>query len=92
MRFNELLPILSGLFAGALLYSIPKSRRTITAIPLILSFGLFATFVSGEYTVSWAFALIDITLVAGSAIVGFGAVHYSRLFLQNSQLKKPQSM
>jgi hypothetical protein len=32
--------------------------------------GVLATVVSGEWRISWAFLLIDIPLVAGSAVAG----------------------
>lgn len=80
MPLNELFPILIGLSLGAILNLIPASRRWTVGFPLIVSAGLWATVVSGEYLVSWAFVLIDVLLAGGAALAGYAAVYYVRRF------------
>ena len=52
----------------------PPLRRPVTGVLTIL-LGVFATVVSGEADISWAFVLIDIPMVAVAASVGFLVVH-----------------
>jgi hypothetical protein len=62
---TELLPILGGFVLGAL-----QHRRTLRfSVDMIGAalLGVGAAFVSGELRVSWAFALVDIAIVALSA-------------------------
>ncbi len=65
---NELLPIASGIVLGAILaYLRPALRLSIEAALAIL-LGAIATVASGEFRVSWGYLLVDIALVAGSAL------------------------
>jgi hypothetical protein len=71
---NELLPIASGLVAGSLLPLLRPSLRLPTGAALAVALGLLATVVSGEFKTSWGFLLVDIPLVALSAVAGFVTV------------------
>ncbi len=66
---SELFPIVCGLLAGALLGLIRPSMRIWAGALLAVALGIAATVVSGEFEVSWGFLLIDIPLVAISAVV-----------------------
>lgn len=84
---SELMPIMSGFFIGSSLYFVPPraagaAYRLIVSLLLILSFGFLAAFTSGEFQISWMFLLIDIPMVAGSAVAGFTGAHYLRSFLR----------
>ena len=72
---QELLPIVSGLFLGALIGLLRPSLRKPVGAALIVAFGVLATVVSGEYLISWSFLLIDIPLVAISAVSGLYVTH-----------------
>ena len=67
---NELFPIVSGLLCGSLLGSLTAQRRVIFGLIFSVVAGVLATVVSGEWQISWAFLLIDIPLVAVSAVAG----------------------
>ncbi|HEX6130323.1 MAG TPA: hypothetical protein VF044_01245 [Actinomycetota bacterium] len=67
---NELLPIVSGLVAGALLGFLRPSLRLPVGIALAVVLGTLATVVSGEYRIGWEFLLIDIPLVGLCAVAG----------------------
>jgi hypothetical protein len=75
---QELLPIVSGLFLGSVLGLLRPSLRVPIGAVLIIAFGVLATLVSGEFLISWAFLLIDIPLVALSAVVGLVVTHRLR--------------
>jgi hypothetical protein len=75
---QELVPVLSGLVIGGLLRLLPPSLRLPLGGSLIVVFGVLATVVSGEFHLTWAFLLIDIPLVALSAVATFYAVHRLR--------------
>lgn len=75
---QELVPILSGLIIGVLLGLLRPSLRVPLGGSLIVIFGVLATVVSGEFHITWAFLLIDIPLVALSAVASFYAVHRLR--------------
>jgi hypothetical protein len=66
---GELFPIMCGLLAGALLGLIRPSMRVWVGALLAVALGVPATVVSGEFEVSWGCLLIDIPLVAISAVV-----------------------
>ena len=67
----ELLPIFSGIVMGMLVGFLRPSLRIPTAAALTVALGVIATIASGEYTVSWAFLLVDVPLVGISAVAGF---------------------
>ena len=70
MILEELLPVASGLVIGLILGLLRPSLRVPVGLVLIIAFGVLATVVSGEYLISWSFLLIDIPLVAVSAVAG----------------------
>ena len=72
---EELLPVASGLLIGLLLGLLRPSLRVPIGVTLIIAFGVLATVVSGEYLISWSFLLIDIPLVAISAVAGLYVTH-----------------
>jgi xanthosine utilization system XapX-like protein len=72
---QELLPIVSGLVIGLILSLLRPSLRVPIGVILIITFGMLATVVSGEYLISWSFLLIDIPLVAVSAAAGLFVTH-----------------
>jgi hypothetical protein len=67
---NELFPVVAGLLCGVLLGSLTARRRVIFGLIVSVVAGVLATVISGEWRISWAFLLIDIPLVAVSAVVG----------------------
>jgi hypothetical protein len=67
---NELLPIALGLVSGLLIGALTTRRGVITWIGISVVFGVAATFLTGEWRVSWAFLLVDIPLVACAAVAG----------------------
>ena len=67
---SELLPIVAGLWCGLVLGSLTARRRVLVGLAFSVVAGVLATVVSGEWRISWAFLLIDIPLVAVSAVVG----------------------
>jgi hypothetical protein len=67
----ELLPVASGLLAGALLVFLRPGLRVPAGVALAVVLGALATFVSGEYLISWSFLLVDVPLVGVSMAVGF---------------------
>ena len=78
MSVEEILPVASGLFLGALIGLLRPSLRLPVGATLILAFGVLATVVSGEYLIGWSFLLIDIPLVAVSAAAGLYVTHRLR--------------
>ncbi len=67
---TELFPIVAGLLCGLVLGSLTARRRLLVGLAFSVVAGVLATVVSGEWRISWAFLLIDIPLVAVSAVVG----------------------
>jgi hypothetical protein len=65
---SELFPIACGLLTGSLVGALRPSLRLAAGAALAVVFGVVATVLSGEAQVSWAFLLIDIPLVAASAV------------------------
>ena len=78
MSVEEILPVVSGLFLGALIGLLRPSLRVPVGAALIVAFGVLATVVSGEYLISWSFLLIDIPLVAVSAAASLYVTHRLR--------------
>ena len=75
---EEILPVASGIFLGALIGLLRPSLRFPIGALLIVAFGLLATVASGEYLISWSFLLIDIPLVAVSAAASLYVTHRLR--------------
>jgi hypothetical protein len=67
---TEFFPILAGLTCGVLLGSLTVRRPILFGVLFSVVAGVLATVLAGEWRISWAFLLIDIPLVAGSALVG----------------------
>jgi len=67
---TEFFPIVAGLLCGLLLGSLTARRRVVIGLAFSVVAGVLATVVSGEWWISWAFLLIDIPLVAVSAVAG----------------------
>ena len=67
---TELFPIAAGLLCGLLLGSVTARRKVIVGLAFAVVAGVLATVLSGEWRISWAFLLIDIPLVAVSAVAG----------------------
>jgi hypothetical protein len=81
---NELFPVLCGLVVGACLgFVAPRLRLSIGALASVV-LGIAATVVSGEYRISWEYLLIDIPLVAISAVAALVAGRALRLGLARS--------
>jgi hypothetical protein len=53
-----------------LLGSLTARRRVIVGLAFPVVVGILATVVFGEWRISWGFLLIDITLMAVSAVAG----------------------
>ena len=68
---NEVVPVALGLLAGLLLGLVTARRRAPAWIAASVVLGVAATFLTGEWRVSWAFLLIDIPLVAVSAVPAY---------------------
>jgi hypothetical protein len=66
---EELIPAGFGLLLGAALGRVRVSLRLPLGAPLAVGLGAFATVVTGEATISWAFVLIDIPIVAVAALI-----------------------
>ena len=67
---QELFPILFGLILGAALGFVPPSIRMPLGAVLAVALGVLATVITGEFKSSWGYLLIDIPLVALSALAG----------------------
>jgi len=67
---TELFPIVAGLLCGLVLGSLTARWRVLVGLAFSVVAGVLATVMSGEWRISWAFLLIDIPLVAVSAVVG----------------------
>ena len=65
---NEFFPVAAGVVVGLLLGLIRPSIRLVVGIPLAVVFGITATVISGEFRIGWEYLLIDIPLVAASAV------------------------
>ena len=67
---QELFPIAFGLVLGAALGFVRPSMRLPVGALLAIVLGVLATVVTGEFKSSWGYLLIDIPLVAMSALAG----------------------
>jgi hypothetical protein len=77
---SELLPVLSGLVLGFVLALVRRPLRLPLGAVVAVALGALATVVSGEYQISWAFILVDVPLVALSAVAGFLAARNALRF------------
>ena len=66
---EELIPAGCGLLLGAALGRVSVSLRLPLGSALAVVLGALATAVTGETTISWAFVLIDIPIVAVAALI-----------------------
>jgi hypothetical protein len=66
----EIFPVVAGLVGGLVLGGFTARRRIVVGVAFSVVAGLLATVVSGEWRLSWAFLVIDIPLVAVSAVIG----------------------
>jgi len=66
---TEMFPLLCGVLVGLVCIAL-RAKRQWFAIWLLLSLvlGLHATWLSGEYLESWAYAMVDSTWVAGVSL------------------------
>jgi hypothetical protein len=78
MSSFEIFPIVSGLILGAFLGWIRPAARIRIGLPVTLALAFLATVESGEFRSSWGFLLVDISLVAVSALAGLLTVHRIR--------------
>jgi hypothetical protein len=67
---GEILPIAFGLVVGGVLGLLRPSLRMPVGTALAVPLGVAATYLTGESEISWAFVLIDVPIVALSAVVG----------------------
>jgi xanthosine utilization system XapX-like protein len=67
---EELIPLGSGLLLGCVLGLLRPSLRLPLGAVLAVVLGVMATVVTGESRISWSYVLIDIPLVAVSAVLG----------------------
>ncbi len=67
---SELFPVVAGLLCGVLIGSMTTRRRLTVGVASAVVAGVLATVLSGEWRLSWAFVLVDVSLVAMSAAVG----------------------
>jgi hypothetical protein len=67
---TEFFPVVAGLACGVLLGSLTARRRVVVGLIVSVVAGVLATVLSGEWRISWAFLVIDIPLVAVSAVAG----------------------
>jgi hypothetical protein len=68
---NEVVPLVFGLGAGLALGVLTSQRRPIVWVLVSVVLGASATFLTGEWRLSWAFVLVDIPLVALSAATAY---------------------
>lgn len=67
---EELVPLSFGFLLGILLGLVRPSLRLPAGAVLVIMLGVSATVVTGEAQLTWAFVLIDIPIVAVSAVLG----------------------
>jgi hypothetical protein len=74
---HEIFPIAAGVMVGLIALRITSARlRTLAYVALSIIFGVTATAISGEFTITWAFLLIDIPLVMLSAAATVALLTY----------------
>ena len=64
----EFVPLAAGVLVGLVLGRVRPDARLGVLVVGAVSGGLAATFVSGEFRVSWAFVLLDVTAAGASAL------------------------
>jgi hypothetical protein len=79
---NEILPITFGLIVGLLMGTLTARRRLIAWLGASAALGVAATYLTGEWRISWAFLLVDIPLVAGTAVVAHLVARKTTLHLR----------
>jgi len=77
--FRELLPVAFGLGAGTVLAGLRPALSIPVAALLSVILGFAATVITGEFELGWEYLLIDIPLVAVSAVTGFWFIRALRL-------------
>jgi hypothetical protein len=70
---EEIVPLGFGFMLGTLLGLLSPGLRLPVGSLLAVALGALATVVTGEAAISWAFVLIDIPIVAVSAVLGLVA-------------------
>jgi hypothetical protein len=88
MNIQELFPFVGGFILGSLLGLLETSARTRIGVLLTICIGLLATLTSGEFRLHWAFALLDISLVAASVVAGLLCTHLMQSVLSKQALRK----
>ncbi len=73
--WGELLPAVSGLVMGSILVYLRPGLRLRIGAALAIVLGSIATVSSGEFSVSWGYLLVDVLLVAWSALVSMMLAH-----------------
>ena len=73
---HEIFPVVAGVLVGfiAMRVASMKVRAVVIAVLSVL-FGVAASAVSGELTITWEFILVDIPLVAISALATIFVAH-----------------
>ena len=66
---NELVPMAFGMIVGLLIGTLTARRRLIVWLSASAVLGTAATVLTGEWRISWAFLLVDIPMVAGTAVL-----------------------
>jgi hypothetical protein len=67
---EELVPFAFGFVLGLVLGFVRRSLRLPVGAFVAVVLGVTATVVTGEASISWAFVLFDIPIVAVSAVIG----------------------
>ena len=65
---DEVFPVLAGIVVGLVTQSLGPRVRAVVLGVLSVVFGVVASWISGELTISWAYLLIDIAQVLGAAL------------------------
>lgn len=75
---RELLPIAIGLGVGTVLAGLRPTLTVGAALVPALPLGFLVTVITGEFELGWEYVLMDIPLVALSAMAGFWLVRAAR--------------
>lgn len=75
MPSTELLPVLAGAVLGAIM-AVARTRRWTLLLAIVL--GALATIAAGEHKASWAYVLLDASIVAASAVISFAVLRWAR--------------